>query len=255
MKNFFYFITLSIILTSCEKVDDDTKKDCTADCTTLKGKLISLNGAPVSNVNISLKYRIWGGELGGGYTRKIVSTQSDKNGNFYKTFYLKDNELGNSAPGYFEINIDDSKIDPNKYIKSYNPPSKSSTELGEAIYSITKRDTIIEKNFYFPKKAYIKIHLNNYVPQLTDDHFEVRTLYPFGEKIGNNTFLDSEYSTGISGYDCWIAKNLDNVFNVFVAEGEKNIIRIIKIKNGKNFNQDYEITVPPNNTIELTYNF
>lgn len=255
MKNFFYFITLSIILTSCEKVDDDTKKGCTNDCTTLKGKFVTLNNVPVSNIKVSLKYKIWGGELGGSYTRKIVCTQSDENGNYNKNFYMKDTELGNTSPGYFEIKIDDSKIDSNKYIKSYNPPGTSSISLEYPIYSITKRDTIIEKNFYIPKKAYIKIHLNNFLPQLAADHFEVRTFYPFGEKIGNNTFLDSEYSTGFSGYDNWVAKNLNNVFNIFVAEGEKNIIQIIKVKNGINLSQDYEITVPPNNTIELTYNF
>ena len=255
MKNFIYLITLLSIFIGCEKVDDDTKKSCTTDCTTLKGNFVTLNGAPVSNVNISFEYRISGGELGGGYTRKIVKTQSDKTGNFFKNFYLKDNELGNTAPGYFEIIIDDSKIDPNKYIKSYNSPGNSKTLLGYYIYSITKRDTIIEKNFYFPKKAYIKIHLNNYQPQKTGDQFEVRTLYPFGEKTGNNTFLDSEYSTGFSGYDKWVAKELNNTFNVFVAEGEKNIIRIVKVKNGISLSQDYEITVPPNNTIELTYDF
>lgn len=255
MKNLFYFITVFVMLTSCEKVDDDTKNDCTSDCTTLKGKFVTLNGVPISNIKISLNYNIWGGELGGVYTRKIVSTQSEENGNFNKNFYIKDNELGNSAPGSFEIIVDDSKIDGSKYIGLNDVIGTSRTYLELNIYSITKRDTIIEKNFYIPKKAYIKIHLNNFQPQLKGDHFEVRTFYPFGEKIGTNTFLDSEYSTGFSGTDIWVAKDLNNVFNVFVAEGEKNIIRIIKIKNGVNLNQDYEITIPPNNSIELTYNF
>ena len=40
-----------------------------------------------------------------------------------------------------------------------------------------------------------------------------------------------------------------------MAEGEKNIIRINKIKNGIGSSQDFEIIVPQNNTIELTYNF
>ncbi|MES2238945.1 MAG: hypothetical protein V4497_01670 [Bacteroidota bacterium] len=257
MKNLLSCISLFLILTltSCEKVDDDTKKDCTSDCTSLKGKFITLNGAPISNIKVSLNYSISGGELGGGYTRKIVSTQSDENGNFNQNFYIKDNELGNSAPGSFEIIIDDSKIDANKYIRLNDVFGTSITFHDLNIYSITKRDTIIEKNFYIPKKAYIKIHLNNFIPQLKGDHFEVQTFYPFGEKRGNNTFLDSEYSTGFSGTENWVPKDLNTIFNVFVAEGEKNIIRIIKIKNGINLSQDYELTIPPNNSIELTYNF
>ena len=36
--------------------------------------------------------------------------------------------------------------------------------------------------------------------------------------------MNSEYSTGFSGYGNWVATNLNNQLSVFVAEGEKNII-------------------------------
>ncbi|MFV8376980.1 hypothetical protein [Flavobacterium sp. LB1P71] len=255
MKNLITIVVLFLVFTSCEKTEDDTNTDCTSNCTVLRGRFVTLNNLPVPNIRVSLKYKIGGGELGGGSTRKIVNIESDQYGNFNKDFFIKDRELGNSAGGYFDVEIDDSKIDLNKYIRTNNLIGGSSTDIGFAIYSITRRDTIIDETFYIPKKAFIKVNLNNFVSQRAGDLFEVRTLYPFGPKVGLNTFLNSEYSTGFSGYGNWIATNLNNRLNVFVAEGEKNIIRVIRIKNGIGSSQDFEITVPPNNTLELTYNF
>ncbi|MGN6194538.1 MAG: hypothetical protein ACTHOB_06340 [Ginsengibacter sp.] len=143
--------------------------------------------------------------------------------------------MGDSSRGYFMVDIDDSKIDANKYIRStYN-------SLGFAIYTIGRRDTVINNTFYIPTKAFIKVHLNNFIPQQDDDFFEVLSLYPYGIDIGNNTFLDSPYSTGSSGYDTFKASQLNNLSNVFVAEGEKNIIRVFKRKNGENSYTDYPV--------------
>ena len=199
-----------------------------------------------------MKYRV-GSELGA-YTRKLVDTKSDQNGNFNRNFFIKDNEIGNTV-GSFYIDIDDSNIDVNKYIRTNNLIGNTTTEIGFAIISITNRDTIIDKTFYIPKKAYIKVNLNNFAPLQTNDYFEVQTLYPFGPKIGVNTLLNSEYSTGFSGYGNWRATSNNNLLNVFVAEGENNIIRIYRRKNGVNTSEDIPIFIPQNNTIELTYDF
>lgn len=252
MKNFSRLFLLIFII-SCSKTENDTKDICTSDCTTISGKFITVNNSPVSNIRVSLNYRRSGGELGGGYTRKIVKTQSDRNGTFSKNFYLKDDEVGAAAAGYFKVDIDDAKIDGNKYIRSGN--LVGTTPLGFTIYSISKRDTIINKTFYIPTKAFIKVHLNNFIPQQPDDFFEVQTLYPYGPETGGNTFLNSPYSTGFSGYGGFRATQGNNLLSVFVAEGEKNIVRIFKRKNGVNTSEDYPVIVPKNNTIELTYDY
>lgn len=260
MKNLITVFVLLLFFTSCEKTEDDTDNNCTSNCATLSGKFVTLNNVPVSNIKVSLKYRISGGELGGGYTRKIVSTKSDQSGNFYKNFFIKDNELGNIANGYFQVDIDDSNIDVNQYIRTNNLMGNTSihntiSDIGFEVYSITNRDTIIDKTFYIPKKAYIKVNLNHFLPLQADDYFEVQTLYPFGPKIGVNTYLNSEYATGFSGYENWRATNLNNLFNVFVAEGENNVIRVLRRKNGVNTSEEFTIFIPTNNTITLTYNF
>ena len=252
MKNVFKIFALIFIFTSCSKTEDDTNNVCTSNCTVLKGKFVTLNNEPVPNIKVSLKY-VRSNELAY-FARKIVNTQSDQNGNFNKNFFIKDNELG-ITDGIFQVDIDDSNIDVNKYIRTNNLIGNTTIDIGFAIFSIINRDTIIDNTFYIPKKAYIKVNLNNFIPQQPNDKFEVQTLYPFGQNVGLNPFLNSEYSTGFSGYDNWVAKNLNNQLSVFVAEGEKNIIRINKIKNGIGSSQDFEIIVPQNNTIELTYNF
>jgi len=253
MKNILKIFALLLIVTSCSKTEDDTNNECTSNCTVLKGNFVTLNNVPVPNIIVSLKY-VRSNELAY-LARKIVNCQSDQNGNFNKNFFIKDSELGNSASGCFQVDIDDSNIDINKYIRTNNLLGGNSVDIGFAIYRIVNRDTIIENTYYIPKKAFIKVNLNNFVSQQNGDTFEVQTLYPFGPKVGLNTFLNSEYSTGFSGYGNWVATNLNNQLSIFVAEGEKNIIRINKIKNGIGSSQDFEIIVPPNNTIELTYNF
>ena len=252
MKNLLKFIALTLFFVSCSKTEDDTNDNCTNNCTILKGKFVSLNNEPVPDIKVTLRY-IKSNELAF-YSRKLVEIKSDQNGNFNKNFFIKDNELGTTA-GYFKVDIDDSNIDVNKYIRANNLIGNSTTEFGYAIYSITNRDTIIDNTFYIPKKAYIKVNLNNFVPLQTDDYFEVQTFYPFGPKIGVNTFLNSEYSTGFSGFGNWRATNNNNILNIFVAEGENNIITIFRRKNGINTKEEIPIFIPSNNAIELTYNY
>lgn len=252
MKKLILVLIVSQFLTSCAKTVDDTNNACTSNCTTLSGKFITLNNQPVPNIKVRLKY-VRSNELAY-FARKLVDIKSDQNGNFYNDFFIKDNELG-LTDGYFQAEVDDSNIDNNNYIRINNLTGGGYQDLSYVIYHIFNRDTIIDKSFYIPKKAFIKVNLNNFVIQQPGDTFEVQTLYPFGEKIGINPLLDSEYATGFSGYGIWTATNLNTSFNVFVAEGENNIIRIIKRKNGIASSQDFLVTVPPNNTIELTYNF
>jgi hypothetical protein len=250
IKSLLFIVIISIV--SCSKTEDDTNDECSGNCTILKGNFVTLNNEPVPNVKVSMKY-IKSNELAF-YSRKLVDTESDQNGNFNRNFFIKDNEIGNTG-GYFDIDIDDSNIDVNKYIRTNNLIGNTTTDIGFSIFSITNRDTIIDKTFYIPKKAYIKVNLNNFAPLQSDDYFEVQTLYPFGPKIGVNALLNSEYSTGFSGYGNWRATSNNNLLNVFVAEGENNIIRILRRKNGVNTSEDIPMFIPQNNTIELTYNF
>ena len=89
MKNLFLIFALVFIFVSCSKTEDDTNDQCTGNCTILKGNFVTLNNEPVPNVKVLMKYRV-GSELGA-YTRKLVDTKSDQNGNFNRNFFIKDN--------------------------------------------------------------------------------------------------------------------------------------------------------------------
>jgi len=250
-------VLLLLILTiyGCSKIDDDTDDVCNSNCTTLQGRFVTLDNVGIKGVKVLLKYRISGGPLGGGSTRLIVETKTDDNGNFHKEFYIKDSELGETADGYFKIEYDDTNLDVNKYILSDNQIGNTTQPLGQAIYSISTRDTIIGNTYYLPKKSHITVNLNNFVSIQEGDYFEVRTRYPFGAYIGNNELLDTEYSTGFSGWGTFQASELNSQLNPFVAENEQNIIRIARRKNGVNTVEDFTVFVPSDNSIELAYEY
>jgi hypothetical protein len=254
MKNIILSL-IFVLLCGCSKTEDDTDVGCSTDCTSILIKFETLNKEGLSDIEVQLNYRITFRDEGGPYLRKIVGTKSDKNGQINEQFYLKEEELGNSTKGFFQVLIDDSKLNSDEYIKSDNKIGNTKTDLGFSIYSISQRDTIINQTFYFPKKTFIKINLNDFIPQLEDDYFEVRSQYPFGPRIGNNDFLDSEFATGFSGYGTFMAKGINTQLNIFVAENEKNIISIIRRKNGVSSTEDFPIFVPSNNTIVLTYTY
>lgn len=250
-------IALLLILLNffnCEKIEDDTNINCISDCTTLQGRFITYNNVGVEGVKVSLKYRKSIGTYSNS-TRLIAETYTDKNGNFFKEFYVKDSELGNTAEGYFNIEYDDTNLDVMKYILSDNLVGTTKQPLGQTLFTLNTRDTIFGNTYYLPTKAHIKINLNNFVKQQDDDHFEVRTFYPFGPKIGSNNFLNSKYATGFSGWGTFVAKGLNNFLNVFVAENEENVIRVYKRKNGVSSREEFTIFVPSDNTIELTYDY
>jgi len=255
MKHLVPLFLALLLATACSRTEDDTGATCTNDCTTISGKFISADHTPVPNVRVQFYYRIPGGELGGGYIRKIVNTLSDKDGNYSVDFHLKDDELWPKASGYFMVTIDDSKLDVTKYIRTDNLIGYTTANIDYPIMRISSRDTVINNTFYIPKKAYIKVHLNNFVPQQDGDRFEVQTLYPFGQQGEYNSFLDTYFSTGFSGYDNFKATEVNTTLQVFVAENEKNVIRILKRKNGVYTNEEYTLQVPYNNTIELTYDY
>lgn len=248
------FLLLILTYFGCTKTDDDTNKSCDSDCTTLQGKFITVNNEGVRGVKVSIDYKISGGPLGGGNIRKIAETVTVQDGNFYKEFYIKESELGN-VDGYFKVLIDDSNLDVDKYILSDNLIGTTTTPLDFAIYQINVRDTIIGNTFYLPKKAHIKVNLNNFEPLQENDFFEVRTFYPFGANVGYNEFLDSEYDTGFSGWGTFQASGLSTQLNPFVAENEQNIIRIVRRKNGVTTSEDFPLFIPTNNSIELSYDY
>ncbi len=239
-----FFMTLI----GCATEVDDLDLSCNSECTKIKGKFVTQNNEGVPGVRLILDYRTTNPPFSSN-TRLIRDAVTDSDGYYELEFYINDDELGNDAEGYFRVNVNSENIDTNNMFKL-------TTNLGYAIYSINRRDTIIDMSFYLPKKEYITVNLYNFSPIDETDFFEVRTFYPFGLKIGENQLLDSEYATGFSGYGTFKADSSSTTFeNIPVAVGEYNVISILKRKNATTTATDTTLFIGPNNNLNLNFEY
>jgi hypothetical protein len=229
---------------SCEK--DDTALKCLTDCTVVQGQLVTANGEPLKNIPVAFSHYVSHG-IGGSY-RRIKKTETDKNGFYRMEFFIEEDELGKYAKGLFELKIDYGELDPRVYMNTQ--PFYIHT-----IYSIAKRDTTMTLDFYNPKKTYISINLTNFLPTSSFDDFIVRSFYPTGRKIGQNSLLDTEYQIR-QGSEVR-ANSVNTVSDsVLVASRDMNRIGVDRRKNGVELETEYfTIYVPENNNIELTYEY
>ncbi|RZJ70553.1 hypothetical protein [Flavobacterium sp.] len=241
MKKLILFSLISLLFISCK--DDDTQETCNSNCTTIQGRFRTMGDEPLANVRVKLDYRR---SLNpGAQTRRIVNVKSDSQGDFQKDFYIQDDELG-AQSGIFRLNIEDSHLSDDLYIKI--------GELGydEGIFpSIGTRDTTLNLNFYIPKKAIIKVRLNNFVPLLAGDYFEVQTRFDSGYEISPGIFQQKTLARDEPNTQ-------QNQFytDVIVSQGAENTVLITKRKNGVVTLDEYPISVPAgSNNIELTYEY
>ncbi len=232
------------IFQSCEK--DDTALECQTDCTTVQGQIVTAKGEPLPNIPVAFDYQYILGI--GSKVRRIKKITTDKNGNYKMQFFVKDEELTGDAGGYFELVIDYSNLDSEVYIST---DSYYSLAVGQ----ISNRDTTITLDFYNPKKAYITVNLNSFNPSTEDDSFIIRSFYPTGRKIGQNSLLDTEYQIA-QGTE--VKANSVNTISdsVLVALEDINRIGVNRRKNGVELETEYyTIYVDKNNEIELNYSY
>jgi len=246
-------ISLLIILTfyGCFRTEDDTGNVCSSNCTVLQGRIITMNNEEISGVN--LKFEYFRGASLSSYTRVISDLNSDENGNFYDEFFLEDEEIDESLPGNLTLKIDENDLINNGYIIG---PDSVNIYL-ERWFDINTRDTIIEQNYYFPKKTHVVVNLNSFVPILENDRFEIGAIFPYGfenpEPDSYNDILETIYVP--TNGKLYKATEINNSLNVIVAENEKNIIRIYKTKNGIVTYEEILIDVNSSNPDEITLEY
>jgi len=257
MKNLLFILFILFTFTSCEKEDDDTDIICTPGYTTISGHIVTSDNIPLKGVELQLKYveARWLASYHSWLKRKATT---DANGSYNMSFNIKDNEVESfegQSSSYFELQIDFRNLDPDKYFLPEQVFETGTSYSYNPIISL-KQDTVYDVSFYVPTKDYITVILKNFKPTQTGDHFEVQTFFPWGMKSDEKKILNTEYGINSSGYDHFVAKSENQTFrNVPVARNDTNIVRIIKVKNGVAYPEDYKIFVPEKNTIELTYEY
>lgn len=248
MKKIILLMVIAIGLQSCSKTDDDTGNVCTDDCTTITGRFVTEGNTPLKGIEVIFEYKI-SNTLIGGRTRIIGKTRTNDNGHYKMVFFLENHEIGNSH-GYFQLLVNASNLNPQRLMRPNDLYS------GAIMYSLTTRDTIIDKSFYIPTKEHITVTLTGFSPVNADDFFEVRAYFPSGLKIGYNQMIGGEYQTGSAGAGKYYATSPNQTFNnVLVALNELNIVRVTRTKNGVRTTEDVEVFVPENHNIHLTFNY
>jgi hypothetical protein len=212
MKIKVIIIFILFLLESCWKNIDDTANNCTSDCTTISGRIMTEGGTvPASGLNFQFDWVIKG-ELGGTY-RNIKRFKSDKNGYFEFSFHATDQEL--FWGGGYSI----------KYLDSANNfvNLKDLIDDFPVIGTVTmkRRDTLINKILWIPRRSYIRFKILNPNIQTGGSVY-----YKFGD-VSSDRFY---HSPG------WIYSNqqLDKIIEA--AGNQINYIRINQLINQQNVN-------------------
>src|SRR6478609_2781660 len=97
MRHIALLLFFNVFVCSCVK-KDRTSNVCVNDCTIVQGQVVTQNNIPVSDVLYTLTYNIYNPPF---YSeeRKLAEGKSDNSGNYKFSFYLKNDELGDSAKG------------------------------------------------------------------------------------------------------------------------------------------------------------
>ncbi|MDK2773359.1 MAG: hypothetical protein KYX68_14235 [Flavobacterium sp.] len=228
MKKIFLLFIIVFTLYGCFREEDDSIDNCSSDCTILQGRVVTTNNQGISGINVTLEF--FKGASLSSYTRLISDINSNDSGNFIDEFYLKDEEIDENSYGNLILRIDESGLNAREDIIT---PNSANISL-ERWFVINNRDTIIEQNYYFPKKTNVLVNLNNFIPLQENDRFEVRPLFPYGyenpEPENYINILETIYIP--TNGPLYEATEINNSLNVILAQNEKNIIRIYKTKNG-----------------------
>jgi hypothetical protein len=228
MKKIFLLFIILYTFYGCFREEDDTNQVCSSNCTILQGQVITTNNQGISGINLTFEF--FKGASLSSYTRLISNINSNNNGNFFDKFYLNDQEIDQNSYGNLILIIDENSLNA---IEEIITPDLANISL-ERWFDINTRDSIIEQTYYFPKKTIVLVNLNNFIPIQDNDRFEVQPLFPYGfknpEPSNYNDILETIYAP--TNGPIYKATNTNNTFNVILAQNEKNIIRVYKVKNG-----------------------
>lgn len=230
MKIKFAVIIILFLLVSCWKDIDDTNNNCTNDCTTISGRIVTEDGTvPASELNFQLDWKIQS-ELGGTY-RNIKKFKSDKNGFFDISFHVTDQELywkGGYAIKY--LDSDKNYVDLNDHIGDY-------PVVGVVDLSI--RDTLINKTVLIPRRSFIRFKMLNSTIQTV-----CIVYYKYGDVRNDRSYH--------SGGRIDSKEQLEKV--VEAAGNQMNYLNINKFPGDKIISIKDSIYVPPGDTITFNIN-
>lgn len=249
MKRITYLLLALLLFTACEKTDDDSDLECTANCTRIEGRVFTKDNMPVKNAQMVFHYRKSNG-FNSVYTRILAKAKTDSNGNYAMDFYVKDEELG-AFPGSFELYMKKSGVRGDLFYHD------DFSLWDNRMYSIYSRDTVMVRNLYLPTKKTVKVKLENFVPIAAGDMFQVQFHYPIGFETDEVNSLGNHHYYQLSGINQYmaVANAPSSTFDIKLADGEINFIGITKIKNGVYSEEEHQILLDADSPTEFAYSY
>ncbi len=193
-----FFILIILTLTGCWNEIDDTNVVYTENTTTLQGYVLTEDGTkPMKNLKLNLDWTVKT-ELGGTH-RNIKYFETDSTGHFKIDFYVTDLEL--EWEGGYNL----------KFIGDY-PEYIQMFENELATIFLNKRDTVVDKVFFLPRKGFLKLTTSE-----NQDSISWRIGYKYGDiNDTTNSLMQVGFKTKIS----------TNTYLYEIAGNQKNYIEI-----------------------------
>lgn len=234
LLSYFALLTLFFFTLSCIRDDDDSDKQCSSNCTTIKGRVFRADGKGLENKEVSLHF--WLKDEFAYLKRKIGKAFTDSNGYYEMSVFLYDTEIGDS-PGILElkINYDDVEVSlTDDFLKPSEVVKYLDSEYDKyRIEDITHKEITLEIDYFIPYKSKKStIALNNYYPINQLDNFSFCNLIPYGF---TNNIKTSYLERGF-------AETTNNTFYFNTIVGN-NTIFILKRKNGEQEKEVHEFTL------------
>lgn len=252
MKIISYAFLILFVFVSCEKVEDDSGLICTEECSSISGKVYTHSEIPVKNVLLNFRFHKSGGQhlvL----SRVISKQRTDKLGQFNMSFYVEDEEIGETS-GSFELYADRNSIPNGLFYPSVFGLSNSN-------FDIQSRDYSAQRNLYLPTFKKIKIELKNFNPIAPDDYFSVMSMVPCGFDTATiNPETGNRHPYSMYGLNKYVLNNYQNnstskLFEVHFALNELNFIVIRRMKNNAYTEEIIPIQVTINSNEVYQYNY
>jgi hypothetical protein len=240
------FLLMCFLAFACSKTEDDSNQVCTGDCTRIEGQILTKDNQPVKNAEVIFRHRHHPAPNQNEF-RIIGRDKTDADGNYSMDVYLLDDELGIGS-GSFELYVKKSSL-PSSVFVNYD------FNLWYSFMDVTTRDTVMVKNIYLPKPKTVKVNLQNFTPLAPGDKFQLQYYHPVGfERNVLNSFgnYHNYQMSTINGYN--VTGNSAS-FDVKMADGEYNVIEIVRIKNGVYSATPQEVFIDESAPTEFTFDF
>ena len=251
MKKYFVYFLFILFIASCEKIEDDSDLICTTDCSTISGKVYTQSNIPLKNVMVKFRHQ----KSVGTYqlnTRLISAKRTNASGEYTMSFFLNDDELGETA-GSFDLYVDQNTVPKNVFYPLY-------AHLFSGFWEIENRNFNAQKDLYIPTPRKTKIILQNFNSAVIGDYFSAEIILPCGfdkTEVDLETGNNHRYvNTGINKHIILQNMNITRKeFIIDLALNELNYIVLVRNENGIYSREVLPIFVTTDTSEVLTYNF